>query len=125
MDITGNWHEDIKKTDSNNYSYTEIFINDESFYMYSAVAVFSGHIDYIIENNIFYYVFSDNVKKKQGKIEFIDKNTISIGDRDMVLKRITIGLKLENFLRNNESEDEYLKFFNERKTAWKKNHGKD
>jgi hypothetical protein len=38
MDITGNWHEDIQKTDSNNYSYTEIFINDESFYMYSAVA---------------------------------------------------------------------------------------
>ena len=125
IDITGNWYEDIQKTDSNNYSYTEIFIDDESFNIYHAVAGFSGHIDYIIENNIFYHVFSDNVKKEQGRIEFIDKNTISIGDRDMVLKRITIGLKLENFLRNNESEDEYLKFFNERKTAWKKNHGKD
>jgi hypothetical protein len=125
MDITGNWYEDIQKTDSNNYSYTEIFIDDESFNIYHAVAGFSGHIDYIIENNIFYYVFLDNVKKEQGKIEFIDKNTISIGDRDMVLKRITIGLKLEGLLRNNKSEDEYLKFFNERKTAWKKNHGKD
>lgn len=70
-------------------------------------------------------MFSDNVKKEQGRIEFIDKNTISIGDRDMVLKRITIGLKLEDLLRNNKSEDEYLKFFNKRKTAWKKNHGKD
>ena len=124
MDITGNWYADTQKKDIDNY-YIEIFIDDESFNIYHAVAGFSGHIDYIIENNIFYHVFSDNVKKEQGRIEFIDKNTISIGDRDMVLKRITIGLKLENFLRNNESEDEYLKFFNERKTAWKKNHGKD
>lgn len=66
MDITGNWYEDIQKTDSNNYSYTEIFIDDESFYMYSAVAVFSGHLDYIVENNILYYMFSENTKKAKG-----------------------------------------------------------
>ena len=123
MYITGNWYADTQKKDIDNY-YIEIFIDDESFNIYHAVAGFSGHIDYIIENNIFYYVFSDNVKKEQGKIKFIDKNTVLIGDNTL-FKRTNEGLKLEDFLRNNKSEDEYLKFFNERKTAWKKNHGKD
>jgi hypothetical protein len=60
-------------------------------------------------------MFSENTKKAKGKIKFIDKNTLLIGDNTL-FKRTNEGLK---------SEDEYLKFFNERKTAWKKNHGKD
>jgi hypothetical protein len=127
IDITGNWYEDLKKSNAStgSYSYVEIFIDDESFYMYYDVAGFGSHLDYVIENNIFYYVFSDTIKKKKGIIKFIDENTISIGNGGIILKRISEGLKLEDMLRKNKPKSDYLKFFNQRKAIWKKAHNKE
>lgn len=119
IDITGNWYEDII-TNADNYHYSEIFIDNESFSFYNELAGFSGSIDYVIEHNIVYFLSGNNFKKKKGIITFIDKNTISIGNT-IIFKRIDKGLTLEDFLRNNMSEDEYLKFFNERKASWNKN----
>jgi hypothetical protein len=119
IDIEGNWYEDIKKTKADNYA--EIFIDHESFSIYHELAGFSGSIDYVIENNILYHLFTNKAKKKQGVITFIDENTISIGDY-IIFKRIDKGLKLEDFLRNNIPESEYLKSFNERRTAWEETH---
>ena len=122
IDITGNWYEDII-TNADNYHYAEIFIDNESFSIYHELSGFSGSIDYVIENNIVYHLSGNNIKKKQGIITFIDKNTISIGD-NIIFRKIDKGLKLEDFLNNNKSESEYLKSFNERKVAWEKSRKK-
>jgi hypothetical protein len=116
VDITGNWYNDTKKVKVNYY--VEVFIDDEAFNVYNEYSGFAGHKDYIIENNLFYYVSQDTLKEKKRYIKFIDKNTISIGNGDIILKRITEGLKLEDLLRNDKPERDYRKFFNERKAIW-------
>jgi len=122
IDITGNWYNDTEKVEVSYY--VEIFIDDESFNIYNEYSGFGGHIDYTMENNILYYIVNDTEKEEKGIVKIIDKSTISIGDGNIILKRINEGLKLEGLLRKNKNEKDYLKFFNERKAIWEKSHKK-
>ena len=60
---------------------------------------------------------------KNGSIKVIDKNTFLIkkGKEVIVFKRINTGIKLEDFLLNDKTEDDYWNGFNKRKEEWEKN----
>lgn len=125
IDIKGNWYTfSIKNVDTSYY--TETFIDDIAFHSYDKNFGFKGSLEYLIKDGVLYYVrYEKNANKEKnidssGNIEIIDDNTISIHDEMIILKRIEDGLKLEDLLRNNASEEDYLKYFFQRKSKWEK-----
>jgi hypothetical protein len=117
MDITGNWFNYSTRNTENLY-YLEIFIGDKAFHFYDEFSGFKKSQEYIIIDNILYFVNHDNTKENIVSVKLINENTISILKGDLIYKRINEGLKLEDLLRNNKSETNYRKFFNERKAVW-------
>ena len=124
MDITGDWY-NYKNTSAKDITYVETWIDKDSVYTYNDFGGQISSYNYIIEDSILY---SKNNKKKGLKIKIIDKNTISLGREDgyIIFKRIvTNGIKLEDFLFKDKSEDDFRVDFNKRKTVWEKARNKE
>ena len=123
IEITGNWY-NYSNTSSDNLYYVETFISNEKFHYYNEFSGLTPEIKYKIEGKLLYKVSLDNTEKViNGSIEVIDSNTFLIkkGKDVVVFKRINTGIKLEDFLLNDKTEDDYWNGFNKRKEEWEKN----
>ncbi|NRA92138.1 MAG: hypothetical protein HRU26_05540 [Psychroserpens sp.] len=118
--ITGNWY-NFKNTKSSNSHYVETFINDNQFFSYDEFSGLSPSIEYEIDNNILYNII-DGERNKSGIIKIIDENTFSLEMNNglIIMKRVTNGLLLEDYLFNKVNEEDYHEFFKERKSDWEK-----
>lgn len=123
-DITGNWFNYSMKNAKDIY-YVETFIGDKAFHFYDDSFGLKSSQGYVIEGDILFFVDHDNTKTKSGNVKIIDENTISLYSGNVILKRIEKGLKLEDLLRKNKNESDYLKFFNKRRAVWEKSHNKE
>lgn len=117
-DIKGNWY-NYAYEKGEMETYVETLITDTNFYLYDENVNLRPNLEYKIENNQLFYITGTN-KEHAGKIKIIDKNTISLHDGKIILKRVSKGLTLEDYLFNNKSEDVYWTSFIERKSEWER-----